>query len=391
MKPFLILAMILATQPATADWVSAGGNLILDSQNPWFIQNTKVVRYCIERDPANFDAEFDNIQTQVRSAFAYWVREGSDVQGPTYWPGQEPIKIATQNFIEEQCNNKTDIRFQMGFLSDQQLKSLGGDVRDIAGVAVRTAYDRVNLRGKGFVYIAPDSGPNRFRGFTTAKPWRVKSGALLYNMLIHELGHVFGLPHITTDSGLMRADFAEKLMIRQQGYDPRFIGDFFKFRGTYRGANSGYHNSRKVLAAEVHEFFNLRPNTNGVWLRTSDKNTVIVDAATGDTVDNMEFYQAGTIALKRSDTSQTHIGGVNVYLPKEQAVYKLPASRDKIRHLPGPQVQIEKVEGEFVSADGKVTHDLVLDLTQMYASWIVSGVIDGKLKASVITYERQEK
>ena len=36
------------------EWNSGGGEFLADSLNPWFIQNTKIVTYCIEIDDNAF-------------------------------------------------------------------------------------------------------------------------------------------------------------------------------------------------------------------------------------------------------------------------------------------------------------------------------------------------
>src|SRR4051812_27862966 len=54
---------------AFGGWVSGGGELVRDTQNPWFIQNTASVSYCIEVDPNHFKAPRDRIEAVVKTAF----------------------------------------------------------------------------------------------------------------------------------------------------------------------------------------------------------------------------------------------------------------------------------------------------------------------------------
>jgi guanylate kinase len=62
--------------------------------------------------------------------------------------------------ILDDCNNSADLKFQLGFLTEDQKKEIT-NYKQLLGVAYRTSYDQVNLKGQGFIYIAPEKGPNR--------------------------------------------------------------------------------------------------------------------------------------------------------------------------------------------------------------------------------------
>lgn len=213
-KAFFSLLLAAVSNVAMADWASGGGELVQDAQNPWFIQNTPVVRYCTLYDGNYYHQSHDVTEQMLDRAIRFWTEEFR--YGQTLF---EPrVEVATQRFVHTDCLNgrqDVDIVFQFGFLDAEQLTFVKDPTR-YAALAIRTDYDKVNLRGKGFVYVAADAGPYRFRGDgIVTSPWTYGDGSLLYWTLVHELGHVFGLRH-TTQRGeagnVMAGDFIETIM-----------------------------------------------------------------------------------------------------------------------------------------------------------------------------------
>ncbi len=179
------------------DWSSGGGYALTDSTNPWFLQNTLKVFYCIKIDEKNFGQTKTLSQEFIKDSIQFWKNEFSNTL-PVYYEGQE-IRLATQEFIyQDSCGEKTDLVFQLGVLEDSQYKYLNNNPKDYVAAAIRTDYDKVNLRGKGFIYVSPsqvaqshplalertDLLPNR---------WRALKGFYLSAILKHEIGHIFGL------------------------------------------------------------------------------------------------------------------------------------------------------------------------------------------------------
>ncbi len=54
MRQLCFLLTLLAFPTLWAGWTSGGGELLRTAINPWFIQNTKVVHYCVLADEKNF-------------------------------------------------------------------------------------------------------------------------------------------------------------------------------------------------------------------------------------------------------------------------------------------------------------------------------------------------
>lgn len=170
-------------------WVSSGGELIEDQKNPWWIQNIQEIRYCILNDAEDFSASQIELNDSFIAAFSYWKKDFSAMASDF---GPNAVQVATQELSEVKCENQNDSSVDLFILAGEstltkkQRTWFGNKLERIVGIAVRTSYDRVNLKGKGFIYLRGDRDKEH-------TPW--KDPKMLNRLLIHELGHVFGLDH----------------------------------------------------------------------------------------------------------------------------------------------------------------------------------------------------
>lgn len=221
------------------DWVSSGGERFKDANNPWWVKNTERVRYCIQIDEQSISASKETIHAKVREAFAFWkreiVRESHFLNEPLVSVGpNNQIGVAVQTIEPGECDGGEDLRLQFGYgtLTEEQ-KAFLRDPYHYIGISVRTSYDEARLHGKGFVFIGSDIGPHRFAPDTQAeKVW--KSNFVLWLAITHELGHVFGLPHVGKSRyALMGSDFLE-LATSQQAF-PFFAMPEAEASGSFEG------------------------------------------------------------------------------------------------------------------------------------------------------------
>ena len=84
-------------------------------------------------------------------------------------------------------------------------------------MTVRTFYDRRSLRGKGFIYMTPDMGTAKRPKGIPENLWSSLDSRVLYSALVHELGHVFGLPDSGVGNSLMNYDYMERLVANPVG------------------------------------------------------------------------------------------------------------------------------------------------------------------------------
>jgi hypothetical protein len=186
----------LSTQAFGGGWVSGGAKNIQDSLNPWFIQNTTSVRYCVVADSEHFSLDTEVATKLVGKAIAHWQKFFQKARAVNVMAPE--VTVGSQDFIYEACGPNTGLVFQLGTLTSQEQRDfLGKTPGQYAAISVRTSYDLKNLRGKGFIYFSPDSGTDRYFGPTSSESfWDDKEGLRFLLLAIHELGHVFGVPHI---------------------------------------------------------------------------------------------------------------------------------------------------------------------------------------------------
>lgn len=201
-----ILVLLVNVNLANAGgWVVGGGELIGDAGNPWFLQNVKTVNYCVKLDEANFGLSPIKVRQAIQRGFAFWERQFEKQKNSANF------LIGRQDFEEVSCVQQHDITFQFGVLELDQLTKLKDIDRKVA-FTVRTDYDRINMKGKGFVYLSPEEGPLKVKNTQVAdKPWSRTSGLLTEAVLIHEMGHIFGFKHDPSNN-IMYEGYVEDLV-----------------------------------------------------------------------------------------------------------------------------------------------------------------------------------
>jgi hypothetical protein len=209
----LFIIALLALPALGGDWVSLGGELFRFARNPWFVKNTTQVTYCVTVDQGSISAKESEVRALILESIAYWKDQFGRVQSGGSG-GMKSLEVATQDFVEKSCSGSVDLRFAIGYgsLTKEEIDYLK-DPRKYVGVTVRTDYDQVKLKGKGFIYISSDIGPFAYHnpGHLTEKAWQ--HPLIMKYALIHELGHVFGIPH--TGTGLMSETFLDQLLLKK--------------------------------------------------------------------------------------------------------------------------------------------------------------------------------
>ncbi|MGZ3772754.1 MAG: hypothetical protein ACXVCY_15795 [Pseudobdellovibrionaceae bacterium] len=427
--PILMMILMMARAASAGGWTSGGGENIRDERNPWWLQNTKEVTYCIKVDEQNFGQPKSLLQDKIKFALNFWKKQLRTVTW-TQIDRDQNVLVGTQNFTETACQEGTDLVFQFGVLDGEQIRYLSDPTKFI-GVSVRTSYDAVNLKGKGFIYISPESGPLKFnKTGLMQKPWSFGDGVLLTPALIHELGHVFGIPH-HRDVHLMAEDFLESILgVRAEQWAAatwsRFEqaerqNEIFFFRyEPYNSLNLGICSTltikpikvgkpknpvppiHSVKSSSASDAFSMSDNLSSERTQNiSEDRTSILGDFFGFTLTSPDsacyggriyiengkyFYEfsytqknkdikLGRAELERQDDG--YFGLISIWLPKSQKVFN---NKWVDSETPSPIAYYKPLthfKGEYQTYDGKISRPISIEARPL-DSLTVGGILNGK-------------
>lgn len=369
---------LAGTSAALAAWSSGGGELIKDSHNPWFLQNVERVRYCIIRDENHFqlnEKEGFPLDTLVSKAIQFWKDEFSRAHNPL---GNEKdgVRVATQEFTLVDCSKDVDIKFQFGFLYPSQLKEMkeqGLDPREHVSFAIRTEYDQVNLKGKGFIYLAADSGPLKPNSDEILDhPWAEGSGAYIYKILVHELGHIFGLQHQSDVFSFMAPEFPESLVNKTSRGGANtspysyYLPSFFKFTQLKDVAMCINLEIQPVAA----RFFGISKDWDCYETRLINESEMEIWGVNDDKQDLI-----GSAKFTPEDAARFDFP-VRVWLPDQQKIYP-PNSQRHGRSLFGPMIKHSNLKGVYKNKDSNIERQISVYLSPILGWNKIAGIMDG--------------
>ncbi|MBK9321489.1 MAG: hypothetical protein IPM97_00780 [Bdellovibrionaceae bacterium] len=375
----LFVSLFIGQIALAGGWSSGGGGLLKDAVNPWFLNNTPSVSYCILIDQKNFGASQDVARLQLTRAIQFWKEQFSHAVLPRLSKfGQ--LQIASQVFTETTCRNDPDIVFQFGVLNHQQKKFLK-DPTEYAAISVRTNYDEVNLRGKGFVYVSPSTGPLAYDTEGVVKDaWSVNGGHLLYLTLLHELGHVFGLQHMGSYGDLMSEGFVESVLA--SATSPKIPlpeeFDFFSLKKASRLVCPSVvvlDRWQKYFGGQISDkcfqFVFTHDSKNELFGKTSMK--VYVATSPSDALKEIQEIE---LSMDRFFPSFTSL----IWLSKRQTVFDNSDLQTGINSgMLGISGLTVGKQGHFILSDGKTERSITVRFEQGRTPFFIDGVVDGKI------------
>ncbi len=244
-------AVPVGTEQVPEGGATSGGGYVYGYQsNPWFLGNVKTVRYCVDIDEGNFGPTRAQVEASIIRAIEMWKVAFAN---ESIFPKLEVqpadiLKLGTQDFQLAGCDESgIDLRFQLGKLSPEQRKILVNPGKFVAS-AVQTAYDEEQMRGRGFIYVGAEKGDLRPEADDLAEEFlRHHDQAVLDLILVHELGHVFGVPHQHNTNFPMGENVCELLVTNKF----RAVLDFYD-RASGDGRHAGF---REMFRALMGDFF----------------------------------------------------------------------------------------------------------------------------------------
>lgn len=225
MKLFPAVTSLLFIATAQAGTMTSSGteSRPLTSNNPWYV-GEETVRYCIQAD-SSFSVNIRDASAQIMEAIEDWLMTLKSLRpetGLSDFAAGKARRWATR-FKAVQCTANHELTFRLGLPSEAVKTALGSDLKFFAGLALRESFDDATGRTSGTVWLASDIGETRFQGATRVKKFWLE-GSNLYNVLLHELGHVMGFPH-TKNTVLDEAWPGEILSIEAQDPLAKRISD----------------------------------------------------------------------------------------------------------------------------------------------------------------------
>lgn len=363
-----IVLLIVATVAKAGGISSGGGEFIGDRANPWYLENTSEVHYCIALDHAAFSLPLPQVRQQIQAAFAYWATELRKYQPPQPGPYLQPfptILVGTQQFVEVPCSPTAEVVFQLGSITDAQRKVLEGDLNMIVAHTTRTAYDQVNLKGQGFVYVAADRGAHFASASTIdSDAWSWNDGAALYAVLTHEVGHIFGMFDAAQGSDIMSYRFVQDIMQTVHDYPdqhrPLYLRDTVKVTKNVNPTPDSCLPGDSAATRDWQERFLGLPRDGSRCISTQYENGVL-QLLGGQTGQPMTMLGSARLRVTEDDGAPL----ISVWLPPNQTIYQLAdASKEIAANALQPVVyqKIITATGQYQPVGSNVTMNIYLDL-----------------------------
>ncbi len=281
----LVLAALFYTQSifATGGWTGNGGITTLDQNNPWFLGsdkiqyclkvnksyplNTAAVDYMIHQSSTRWNDFFNRYQMNAGFPYSNYqvFLDGTKKKIMTEFESAKNCDTVFQtcvgkNVDAQKCHDelKSTVLFLVGesnSVVDTYL-NLNGSA---AGAAIRTEYNHDTLQSGGIVWIGSS---------VKNKSWSQTS-----HMLLHEIGHVFGMKH--DSCWVMSQDVSHFLsswmgigkleQIESPTWPYSFKTDdtllFTSSGGTTPGVPQGYFQNKFHLAG-LEQTFDFKPENN---------------------------------------------------------------------------------------------------------------------------------
>lgn len=379
---FVLATVLLESSAYAGIWVSSGGGSFKDEHNPWFVRSTANVNYCIDLDAQTISASADQVRQAVEGAITYWKEEFGSTQNLNQ---AGSLVIANQTFTEVDCATQPELRFVIGYgkLAQNEVDYFKDpncltqtstpcdptrNVMNYIGVTTRTDYDSVQLKGRGFVYISSDMGANVYQndGNLIAPAWTQPN--LLQYALIHEMGHVFGYPHL--GNSIMSEVFLEQMLDQNLTYIfQKFPIEHFLFPGpVVENCN---------LLPNMTMWFQAPAGTQCIQFQLSNNPTANIEVLARPNVNTQPTLIGTLMGVNLSTfTDSRSQPGIFLHLTNQQAIFTQQETGFRA-FMVGPSFLDFGAQANYVPANGGALSPVYFRLTS--TSFTLSANQSGKI------------
>ncbi|WP_141730740.1 hypothetical protein [Oligoflexus tunisiensis] len=172
-----------AGKPDSGGWSGNGGGLYQVNDNVWYL-GSEAIRYCV-RVGEGFPLPAADVEEMIRRGFRTWQQFFSRYQigSPSTLNGLLPGYFPHMTLVSREvaCADKPELEFYIGLDNEELRLYRSLNESDGYGLALRRSYDHARHRQQGYVWIPAFSQDAR----------------KIEHMLLHELGHIFGMKHDT--------------------------------------------------------------------------------------------------------------------------------------------------------------------------------------------------